>query len=212
MRAYKDLREFLSVLEQERQLLRIHDQVLPEPDMAAAACALTQIGEESPAIYFDKIAGFSSARVAMNVHGSWCNHALALGMDKDASMRDQFFEFVRRFQLYPGTLERVENAPWQEVVVDKDVNLYELLPLFRLNRGDGGYFIDKACTISRDLDDWNNDDVENVGIYRLQVKGRNRLGIQTVPQHDIAIHMAHAEERGRTCRSRSRWEMNPSLP
>ena len=196
MRAYKDLREFLSVLEQERQLLRIHDQVLPEPDMAAAACAVTQIGEQSPAIVFDNIAGFSSARVALNVHGSWSNHALALGMDKDASMRDQFFEFVRRFQLYPGTLERVENAPWQEVVVDKDVNLYELLPLFRLNRGDGGYFIDKACTISRDLDDWNNDDVENVGIYRLQVKGRNRLGIQTVPQHDIAIHMAHAEERG----------------
>jgi 4-hydroxybenzoate decarboxylase len=38
--------------------------------------------------------------------------------------------------------------------------------------------------------------VENVGIYRLQVKERNRLGIQTVPQHDIAIHMDHAEERG----------------
>jgi UbiD family decarboxylase len=50
--------------------------------------------------------------------------------------------------------------------------------------------------ISRDPDDWNNDDVENVGCYRLQVKDRNRLGIQTVPQHDIAIHLAHAEERG----------------
>ena len=109
--AYKDLREFLSVLEQEGQMLRIHDQVLAEPDMAAAACALTEIGENSPAIHFDNIAGFTNARVAMNVHGSWCNHALALGMEKDASMRDQFFEFVRRFQLYPGALERVESAP-----------------------------------------------------------------------------------------------------
>jgi vanillate/4-hydroxybenzoate decarboxylase subunit C len=196
MHAYKDLREFLSVLEQERQLLCIHDQVRLEPDLAAAACALTQIGEGSPAIYFDRIAGCGDARVALNVHGSWSNHALALGMEKDASMRDQFFEFVRRFQKYPGALEHVGSAPWQEVVIDKDVNLFELLPLFRLNRGDGGYFIDKACTISRDLDDWDNDNVENVGIYRLQVKGRNRLGIQTVPQHDIAIHMAHAEERG----------------
>ena len=104
MRAYKDLREFLSVLEKERQLLRVHDQVFPEPDIAAAACALTQIGEESPAIFFDRIAGYGSAQVAMNVHGSWCNHALALGMQKDASMRDQFFEFVRRFQQYPGAL------------------------------------------------------------------------------------------------------------
>ena len=28
------------------------------------------------------------------------------------------------------------------------------------------------------------------------MKGRNRLGIQAVPQHDIAIHIAHAEARG----------------
>ncbi len=176
MRAYKDLREFLSVLEQERQLLRIRDQVLPEPDMAAAACALTQIGEASPAICFDNIAGCSSARVAMNVHGSWCNHALALGMDKDSSMRDQFFEFVRRFQQFPGELERVETAPWQEVVIDKDVNLYELLPLFRLNRGDGGYFIDKPCVVSRDLDDWDNDNVENVGVLSSAGEGTKPSG------------------------------------
>jgi vanillate/4-hydroxybenzoate decarboxylase subunit C len=196
MRAYQDLREFLSVLEQERQLLHITEPVSLEPDLAAAACALTQLGEGSPAIHFDKIAGYTSAQVVMNVHGSWPNHALALGMDKDAPLRDQFFEFVRRFQQYPGELRRVASAPWQEVVVDKDVNLYDLMPLFRLNRGDGGYFIDKPCVVSRDPDDWDNDDVENVGIYRLQVKGHNRVGIQTVPQHDIAIHLAHAEERG----------------
>ena len=99
--AYKDLREFLSVLEQEGQMLRIHDQVLPEPDIAAAACALTEIGENSPAIHFDNIAGFTDARVAMNVHGSWCNHALALGMDKDASMRDQFS--VEAFSIWSTT-------------------------------------------------------------------------------------------------------------
>jgi vanillate/4-hydroxybenzoate decarboxylase subunit C len=28
------------------------------------------------------------------------------------------------------------------------------------------------------------------------VKGPNRIGIQTVPQHDISIHLAHAEARG----------------
>ena len=70
------------------------------------------------------------------------------------------------------------------------------MPLFRLNRGDGGFYIDKACVVSRDPDDWDNDDVENVGIYRLMVKGPNRIGIQTVPQHDISIQLAHAEARG----------------
>jgi UbiD family decarboxylase len=196
MRAYQDLREFLSVLETEQQLLRVTEQVNFEPDLAAAACALTKIGETVPAIQFNNIAGCTDAQVVMNVHGSWPNHALVLGMDKKAPLREQFFEFVRRFQQYPGEVERVVSAPWQEVVVQKDVNLFELLPLFRLNRGDGGFYIDKACTIARDPDDWDNDDVENVGIYRLQVKGPSRLGIQTVPQHDIAIQLAHAERRG----------------
>lgn len=196
MRAYQDLREFLSVLESEKQLLRITEQVSFEPDLAAAGAALAQIGEGVPAIQFNNIAGCDNAQVVMNTHGSWPNHALALGMNKDAPLREQFFEFVRRFNLYPGELDRVGSAPWQEVVVDKDINLFELMPLFRLNRGDGGFYIDKACTISRDPDDWNNDDVENVGIYRLQVKGPNRIGIQTVPQHDISIHLAHAEARG----------------
>jgi 4-hydroxybenzoate decarboxylase len=119
-----------------------------------------------------------------------------MGLPQDTAIRDQFFEFVRRYRMYPGQLERVTSAPWQEVVIDKDINLFQILPLFRLNQGDGGFFIDKPCVISRDPDDWNNDDVENVGVYRLQVKDRNHLGIQTVPQHDIALQLAHAEARG----------------
>jgi 4-hydroxybenzoate decarboxylase len=196
MRAYQDLREFLSVLEQEHQLLKITEQVSLEPDLAAAACALAKMGDATPAIQFETIAGYNKARVVMNVHGSWPNHALALGMNKDTKLRDQFFEFVRRYHLYPGELERVDSAPWQEVVVDKDVNLYQMIPLFRLNSGDAGFFLDKACVVSRDPDDWDNDNLENVGVYRLQVKGRNRIGIQAVPQHDIARHINHAEARG----------------
>jgi vanillate/4-hydroxybenzoate decarboxylase subunit C len=196
MRCYQDFREFLTVLEQQGQLLRITDQVKFEPDLAAAGCALAQIGDYAPAILFNNIAGCVDTQVAMNVHGSWPNHALALGLDKGTGLRDQFFEFVRRFRLFPGELEPVATAPWQEVTVDKDINLFELLPLFRLNRGDGGFYIDKACIISRDPDDWDNDEAENVGVYRLMVKGPNRIGIQPVPQHDIAIHLAHAEARG----------------
>ena len=40
MHAYQDLREFLTVLEQEHLLLTVTDQVSLEPDIAAAACAL----------------------------------------------------------------------------------------------------------------------------------------------------------------------------
>lgn len=36
---YDDLRSFLSTLDQQGQLLRVTDEVLPEPDVAAAASA-----------------------------------------------------------------------------------------------------------------------------------------------------------------------------
>jgi 4-hydroxybenzoate decarboxylase len=123
MKCYKDFREFLSVLDQQGQLLRIKDEVKFEPDLVSAGSALAQIGDAAPAILFDKIAGCIDAQVAMNVHGSWPNHALALGMDKETSLKEQFFEFVRRFKLFPGELERVPTAPWQEVVVEKDIAL-----------------------------------------------------------------------------------------
>jgi vanillate/4-hydroxybenzoate decarboxylase subunit C len=66
MRAYQDLREFLSVLDQEHQLLKITEQVSLEPDLAAAACALAKMGGATPAIQFEAIAGYKNARVVMN--------------------------------------------------------------------------------------------------------------------------------------------------
>ncbi|MDI8799862.1 UbiD family decarboxylase, partial [Salmonella enterica subsp. enterica serovar Montevideo] len=38
-----------------------------------------------------------------------------------------------------------------ENTVDGDaINLFDILPLFRLNDGDGGFYLDKACVVSRD--------------------------------------------------------------
>ena len=39
---------------------------------------------------------FTAARIAMNVHGSWANHALALGLPKDTGAKAQVDEFIAR--------------------------------------------------------------------------------------------------------------------
>ena len=94
MRAFKDLREFLQLLEAEGQLLRIIEAVSLEPDLAAAGRAITQLGETSPAIHFDRINGYQNVRVVLNVHGSWPNLALMLGMAKDGQcVRERRAEF-----------------------------------------------------------------------------------------------------------------------
>lgn len=194
--AYQDLRDFLQTLEREGQLLVIDREVMPEPDLGSAGRAISNLGEQTPALLFNRINGYREARVALNVIGSWPNHALMMGLDKNTPVKEQFFEFATRWRNYPVPVERRDSAPFHEVEITKNINLFELFPLFRLNQSDGGCYLDKACVISRDLSDPDNNGKQNVGIYRLQVKGKDRLGIQPVPMHDIAIHLRIAEERG----------------
>ncbi|MED1124754.1 phenolic acid decarboxylase BsdC [Bacillus atrophaeus] len=194
--AYQDFREFLAALEKEGQLLKVEEEVKPEPDLGAAARAANNLGDKSPALLFNNIYGYNNAQIAMNVIGSWPNHAMMLGLPKDTPVKEQFFEFAKRYEQFPMPVKREETAPFHENEITEDINLFHILPLFRINQGDGGYYLDKACVISRDLDDPDNFGKQNVGIYRMQVKGKDRLGIQPVPQHDIAIHLRQAEERG----------------
>ncbi|RPJ97528.1 hypothetical protein BSBH6_01454 [Bacillus subtilis] len=194
--AYQDFRKFLAALEKEGQLLTVNEEVKPEPDLGAAARAASNLGDKSPALLFNNIYGYNNAQIAMNVIGSWPNHAMMLGMPKDTPVKEQFFEFAKRYDQFPMPVKREETAPFHENEITEDINLFDILPLFRINQGDGGYYLDKACVISRDLEDPDNFGKQNVGIYRMQVKGKDRLGIQPVPQHDIAIHLRQAEERG----------------
>lgn len=195
--AYDDLRSFLDALDGAGQLLRISEEVSPEPDLAAAANAAGRIGEGAPALWFDNVSGFTDARIALNVHGSWHNHAMALGLPKETSTRDQVEEFARRWDDFPVTPARREDAPWRENSVSgEEVNLFDVLPLFRLNDGDGGFYLDKAAVVSRDPDAPEDFDKQNLGIYRIEVTGTDRLALQPVPMHDIAQHLRKAEERG----------------
>ncbi|MEV5413123.1 non-oxidative hydroxyarylic acid decarboxylases subunit C [Thermopolyspora sp. NPDC052614] len=194
---YDDLRSFLETLEKEGQLLHITDHVMPEPDVAAAANAVCRMGDAAPALYFTNVAGFTDARIAMNVHGSWANHALALGLPKDTPVKEQVSEFSRRWDAFPVAPEWRTDPPWAENVLDGDeADIFKVLPLVRLNDGDGGFYIDKAAVVSKDPEDPDNTGKQNVGIYRIQVKGKRRLALQPVPMHDIAQHLRKAEEVG----------------
>ena len=78
MAAIDSLRDFLEVLENNGLMLRIADEVALEPDLGAAGRAISELGETSPALMFEKLAGYEQATVVLNVHGSWPNHALML--------------------------------------------------------------------------------------------------------------------------------------
>jgi 4-hydroxybenzoate decarboxylase len=194
-KTYKDLREFLATLEEEGQLVRVKEEVNPEPDIGAAGRAASRV-PNGPAVLFEKIKGYKG-QVVTNVHGSWQNHALMMGMPKDTSTKAQFEELNRRwdkFPIPPNVVTRDE-APCKQNTMSEDINLFEVLPLYRINEQDGGFFISKASVVSGDPefpDDFNK---QNVGTYRIQVKDKDRLGIQALAMHDIAVQLEKAERK-----------------
>ncbi len=197
---FKDFREFLAVLEKEGQLVRYADEIVPEPEVRLISRAACDMGSgSSPAVLMDNIRGYKGQRLAVNVHGSWANHALMLGMPKTASLKEQFFELEHRWDKYEeGKVEWIDSdkAPCHEAVLDEGAfNLLELLPCFKINEYDGGFYLSKASVVSKDPDEPDNFDKENVGIYRIQMLDADTLSMQGLPFHDIAIQLRKAEER-----------------
>src|SRR5260370_2072447 len=99
---FDSLRDFLAALDDNGQLLRITNEVAPEPDLGAAGRAVNELGENAPALLFENILGFEDARVALNVHGSWPNNALMLRLDKATPGKPTSSEVVRRHPPVPG--------------------------------------------------------------------------------------------------------------
>ena len=187
---FDSLRAFLDKAEGEGQLVRIKGEVRPEPDIRAAACAATKMAG-GPVVLFEKVQGYADKQVVMNVHGSFQNHALMLDLPKETGLKAQFHELGKRWDRYPIPPKRVSDAPVKEVIIDKNPSLFRELPLFRVNPMDGGFYLSKACVVSKDPETGEN---QNVGMYRMQVKDHDRLGIQAAAQHDIAVHFRKAEE------------------
>lgn len=192
-KVYQDLRSFLKTLEEEGQLVHVKEEVDPEPNIGAAGRAAANI-ENGPAVFFDKLKGYKNP-VVTNVHGSWANHALMLGMPKDTTTKEQFLELNRRWDKYPVKPNIVsrEKAPCKQNTITENINLFDVLSLYRINTQDAGCYISKASVVTADQefpDDFNK---MNVGTYRIQVKGKDRLGIQALGMHDIAVHLGKAE-------------------
>ena len=190
-------REFLDVLWENGQLLEIKDPGDMEPDISAASQAGFNIGENSPALMFSNIKGYTSnTKVVTNLVSSWPNMALTFGLDKNTKQLDVYLELLKRWEKrIPCQWEK--SAPFQEVVHEgPDLNLFDILPLYRVNMRDGGPYITKGCLITRDVSDPDNNDKQNVTIMRIQPQGPDTLGVQMVIGHDGTNHLQIAEKMG----------------
>jgi 2,5-furandicarboxylate decarboxylase 1 len=179
---FNDLREFLKVLEENGELLKTKKPVDVKFEISSYIRKTSD--QRGPALFFENVKNFDMPVVG-GIFATRERAFLAL----ETSPQDYVHKFQHALDhLLPPKL--VSNAPCKEVVfTGNDVDLTRLpIPIF--SEKDPAPFITLGLSISRDPRSGG----KNTSIYRLQVKGRNRLGIMA--QH-LVRQLLEAESLGK---------------
>jgi 2,5-furandicarboxylate decarboxylase 1 len=191
----KDLRQFLKSAKEAGPdfYLELKRPLRPKLEKDVLQLKLAREGR-FPVIYCPEIEG-SKLPVVTNLYGSYELLGLALDMEpKKATKADVFAEYrKRKNKTNPVRMVSKSEAPVKQVILSvKDVNL-DLLPIIHHAELDSGKYITIGCMICKDPDTG----IPNVGIYRHELKGKDKLGCTTNPAHHGAYIARRYAELGR---------------
>ena len=184
---YKDLRDFIQQLESMGELKRIPIEVDPHLEITEICDRTLRAG--GPALLFEKVKG-SDHPVLGNLFGTPRRVALGMGEEDPAALRDvgillaQLKEpeppkgmrdawdklpvFRKVLDMAPKEIKR---APCQEYIIeDEDVDLGRI-PVQTCWPEDAGPLITWGLVVTRGPEKSR----QNLGIYRMQVIGKNRV-------------------------------------
>jgi len=184
---YTDLRDFIQQLEQRGELKRISFPVDPNLEMTEISDRTLRAG--GPALLFENVKGYNTPVLA-NLFGTEKRVALGMGRESIEELRElgELLAFLKEPEPPSGFRDALSKAPvftkvlsmnpkvaskapCQEVVFEGDgVNLYDL-PIQTCWPGDAGPLVTWPLVITRGP----NKKRQNLGIYRQQLIGRNRL-------------------------------------
>ena len=184
---YTDLRDFIAALEQRGELVRIAAEVDPVLEMTEIADRTLRRG--GPALLFENPKGFNTP-VLVNLFGTERRVALGMGREDISALREigELLAYLRQPDppkslrdawdkapvlkqvLHMGP-KMVRNPPCQYHALQGDeVNLHEL-PIQTCWPGDAAPLVTWPLVITRGP----GKERLNLGIYRMQLIGRNKL-------------------------------------
>ncbi|MBI2849185.1 MAG: UbiD family decarboxylase [Chloroflexi bacterium] len=178
---FDDLPAFLSYLEERGDLVRIKKEVDLKYEISAYIRKTSDI--QGPALIFEKVKGFHIP-VAGGVFATRDRAILALEATRDTVI-ERFLHGIQN----PIPPRLLTYGPCKEVIhKGEDVDLTSLpIPIYSAQ--DSGAYITVGVQISKDPETG----IPNAGIYRQELKGKNRLGIQSPSWQHLGVQCARAE-------------------
>src|SRR6056297_997268 len=184
---YADLRDFIAALEKNGDLVRISSEIDPHLEMTEIADRTLRAG--GPALLFENPKGHT-VPVLANLFGTQQRVAWGMGADNIEGLREigEILAYLRQPDPPKGMRElwdkapllkqvlnmgpkTVRNAPCQYHARQGDEVDLEALPIQTCWPGDAGPLVTWPLVITRGPQKKR----QNLGIYRMQLIGRNRL-------------------------------------
>ncbi len=208
---YRSLRDFIDRLERDRLLLRVAEPVSPFLEMTEIQTRL--LAEGGPAVLFETVVGAEGRRyempVLVNLFGTV--ERVALGMERRPDeLRElgQTLAFLKQPEPPGGWREALEMlpllksamamrpktvsaAPCQEVVLTGEAIDLARLPIQTCWPGEPAPLITWPLVVTQGPDpEGDKADNYNLGIYRMQVTGRERTLMRWLKHRGGAQHHA----------------------
>ena len=184
---HSDLRSFISLLEQQGELVRIKQEV--DPNLEMTEISDRTLCAQGPALLFENPKGYSMP-VLCNLFGTPKRVAIGMGQDSVAALRDvgELLAFLKQpeppkdlrdlwdkrhdfKQVLNMPVKSVKKAPCQDIVIEGDQVDLGQIPIQTCWPGDVAPLITWPLVITRGPDK----ERQNLGIYRMQKLAKNKL-------------------------------------
>ncbi|MBI2934461.1 MAG: UbiD family decarboxylase [Chloroflexi bacterium] len=163
---YDDLRSFVEALRERGEVYTINAELSPEFEIAAALRYVDRRNDR--VVLVDKVKGYDIPVVG-NLFESYRSLAAAFGAGGPQEVAG---EYLKRSSLRVKP-EIHNSGPVKDVVLKNDIDISGTIPVLTHHEKDAGPYFSSAITMARDP----NTGIRGMGIHRIQVKGKNRLGI-----------------------------------
>ncbi len=203
---YQDLRDFISLLEERGELRRIREEVDPCLEMTEISDRVLRAG--GPALLFENPRGHE-VPVLTNLFGTTRRVALGMGEDSVEALREvgRLLAMLKepdpprgmkdaweKLPMYRKVLDMApkerRSAPCQQVVHEGDDVDLARIPVQTCWPEDAGPLITWGLVITRGP----HKSRQNLGIYRMQVIGRNRVIMRWLAHRGGALDFREWQE------------------